>query len=176
MSRLQRVAAVILGSLLAVGVAVLTRAPVQFADGGDALIRLSWRLEGVTVEECQELSAEELADLPIHMRNPQACIGQIADYELSVRLSGSEVLLDTLEPGGARGDRPIYVLADLPVAAGPHDVAVRFSALVSEAYAGEGPTEFTWTGIVEPGSGDIVLITLDESGTALVNRSPDSGM
>ena len=102
MTWLQRVVAVTLGVVVAVGVAVLTRAPAQFADGEDALIRLSWRLEGVAVQECQALSEEELANLPVHMRNPEACIGQIADYELSVRLSNTGVLLDTLAPGGAR--------------------------------------------------------------------------
>jgi hypothetical protein len=171
---LQRVVAVTLGVVVAVSVAVLTRAPAQFVDGEDALIRLSWRLEGLAVQECQALSAEELANLPVHMRNPAACIGQIADYELSVRLSDTEVLLDTVAPGGARGDRPIYVLADLPVAAGTHDLSVRFSALVPETYEGDDPVEYTWSGIVEPGFGEIVLITLNEAGTAFVIRSRNS--
>lgn len=176
MTHLQRFAAVVSGVIVVVGIAMLTRVPVQLAQEGDALIRLSWRLEGLSVEDCRTRSAEELAALPAHMRSPAACIGEIADYELLVRLGDATVIADTVGPAGARRDRPIYVLLDLPVDAGVHEASVAFSALVPDSYDGDEPTEYRWDGTLRLESGDIALITLDDDTSRFVTRTPRSGM
>ena len=107
--------AVVVAALVTILVAWLSRLPMHFDSEHEALVRLSWRVDGISVEECRQLSPEELANLPVHMRNPEACIGRIAPYRLQVALNGTLLLNDTIHPGGARGDRPIYVLSGFPV-------------------------------------------------------------
>jgi hypothetical protein len=146
-----------------VAVAGLSRVPLHFASQHDALLRLSWRVDGLSVEECRQMSDAELANLPVHMRNPEACIGRIAPYRLQVAVDGLRLVDDTIRPGGARGDRPIYVLSDFPVDAGEYRIQLRFEAIL--------PTGSTWLATAVPvsmdrrvtlESGDIVLVTLDD--------------
>ena len=129
MSPLRGVVAVILAVVGTVAVAWLSRVPLEFDSEHEALVRLSWRVDGISIEECRQLSEVELANLPIHMRNPEACIGRIAPYRLQVALDGQLMVNDTIHPGGARGDRPIYVLSDFPVDPGEHRVQVLNRAL-----------------------------------------------
>jgi hypothetical protein len=168
-----RVAGAVLAVILTVAVAWISRVPVEFGGQEGALIRLSWRADGVTVEACEELSEEELASRPIHMRNPLACIGEIAPFELSAFVADEPLLVDTISAGGARGDRPIYVLRDLSVIAGRHDVRVRFRALVPDgADVGDAQVEYLWEGQVSVASDDIALLTLDDRG-AFVLLTPE---
>jgi hypothetical protein len=147
--KVTRVVGAVVAVLMTVGISWMSRAPFEFGADGEALIRLSWRVDGVTVEACRTLSEEELADLPIHMRNPDACIGQMAPFVFRATLSGVALVNDTLSPGGARGDRPIYVL----------DV-------------GDAIVAYTWEGEIELTGGTVALLTLDDRG-AFVLRQPD---
>ena len=168
-----RVVGAIVAVLLATGTAWLSRAPLEFGHASEALIRLSWRVDGVTVEACRTLTEEELANLPVHMRNPNACIGQIAPFVLRAAVGGREVLNDTLSPGGARGDRPIYVLRDLSVPPGNHAVTVRFDAIIPEgAEVGDAVTGYEWRGDITIQSGTVALLTLDDHGS-FVLRQPE---
>ena len=63
MSVWRRSAAVALAVGLTLGTAALSRMPVRFAHTGTAMLRLSWKINGVTVEACRERSPEELAAL-----------------------------------------------------------------------------------------------------------------
>lgn len=169
-------AARVFGAGLAVvmtfAVAWLSRVPTDFAGDADALIRLSWRVDGVTVQACETLSEEELAKRPIHMRNPQACIGTIAPFELVATLGGQTIVHDTISPGGIRGDRPIYVFRDTPVIPGRSVLSVRFEAVVPEGAELDGAvTLLTWEGEIELAPGDVALLTMDDHG-AFVLRTP----
>ncbi|MBT3498535.1 MAG: hypothetical protein HOD00_02165 [Gemmatimonadales bacterium] len=171
--KVTRVVGAVVAVLMTVGISWMSRAPFEFGADGEALIRLSWRVDGVTVEACRTLSEEELADLPIHMRNPDACIGQMAPFVFRATLSGVALVNDTLSPGGARGDRPIYVLRDLSVAPGRHDLTVHFDAIVPEgADVGDAIVAYTWEGEIELTGGTVALLTLDDRG-AFVLRQPD---
>ena len=151
------------------GIASLSRVPATHVGADQAMLRLSWRIFGARVEECRPRSAEELEALAPHMRTAEVCTGGNADYELRVEVDGAEVTRDTLHAGGARGDRPVYVLRDLPVAPGPHDAAVTFRALVPEGYdPGDQPTQLVFDGHVDLAPREIALITLDSAGTSLV--------
>jgi hypothetical protein len=153
-------------------VAWLSRAPTDFAGDGDALIRLSWRVDGVTVQACETLSEEELAKRPIHMRNPQACIGTIAPFELVATLGGQTIVHDTIWPGGIRGDRPIYVFRDIPVIPGRSVLSVRFEAVVPEGTEVDSAvSRLTWEGEIELAPDDVALLAMDDHG-AFVLRTP----
>src|SRR5690606_15072501 len=102
---------------------------------GDAVLRLSWRVRGIRIQECRTLTPEELDALPPHMRRPEVCEGRIAPYRLRVRVD-CRVLADTLvHAAGAREDRPVYVFREFRVVPGVHRVDLRF---VREAGQGGG--------------------------------------
>ncbi len=168
----------VVGAVLALGftagTAALSRLPVRFSDEQAALLRLSWKINGVNVEACRERTLEELAEMPVHMRNPKACIGGIAPYVLDVTVDGQALPPDTVRAHGARSDRPIFVLQDMPLQAGRHDVSVRFHAVVPEGV--ELPpdvvVDFAWAGTLDLQGGEVALVTLDHAGRALQIRRP----
>lgn len=178
MSARWRVAGSALAFATVLAVAALSRVPTAHAEPDEAIIRLSWRTLGVRLEECRRLTEEELEALAPHMRTPESCTGRNADYELRVTLAGAGVVTDTVHPTGLRTDRPIYVLRDLPVAPGSHQVSVRFTALVPpdvtarRANVEGSPLEIHYEGELTLAAAEIALITLDATGTALVRRGP----
>ena len=159
---------------LTLGTAALSRMPVRFAHTETAMLRLSWKINGVTVEACRERTPEELAALPVHMRNPKACIGGIAPYVLEVTLDGATLAPDTVRAHGARSDRPLFVLRDLPVRPGVHDVSVRFRAMIPDGVEvpTDGVVELAWSGTLNLAERDVALVTLDGSARALQVRLP----
>ena len=165
-------AAVAVGVTL--GTAALSRVPVRFSHTSTAMLRLSWKINGVTVEACRERTPEELEALPVHMRNPKACIGGIAPYVLEVTVDGMATTPDTVRARGARSDRPLFVLRDMLVTPGRHDVAVRFRAVIPEGVAppAGGILQLAWSGSITLAERDVALITLDETARALQVRLP----
>ena len=117
-------AAVALAGAALVGLSALSQLPYEMRDTG-ALLRLSWRVRGETIESCRRATAEELAGVEAHMRQEVICEGRrVAPYRLRVAIDG-RLLTDTLAPGsGVRGDRPMHVLRDIPLAPGPHRIVV----------------------------------------------------
>lgn len=158
---------------LTLGISAGSRVPVTFSEPDDALLRLSWRMRGITAEECRTLSEEELERLPVHMRNTQACIGVIASYALTVSVGGTLLATDTVRPPGARGDRPLNVLREFPLPPGEHRVEVRFRAVLPEGVEppDEGLRELSWVGSLRLGGRDVALVTLNEAGRRLELRT-----
>jgi hypothetical protein len=156
---------------LALVVGYLSRIPTSYAGENDALLRLSWRVLGTMVEECRTRTPEELEALAPHMRTPRVCTGLGADYELTVRLDGADVVRDTLRPAGARRDRPVYVFREIEVEPGTHRVVVGFRALVPSGFESTGRTlEYAWEGDVRVAPAEIALLTIEDD--ALVTRRP----
>ena len=163
-------------ALLVVGIGALSRLTATVTDTDDGLFRMSWRLQGIRIEECRTLSAEEIAALPAHMRRAEDCTGRFADYELEVRIDGAMALTDTIAPAGARRDRPLYVLRDLPLDAGSHEIEVSFDALVPDGTdPGALPLGYRWEGRVDLGEREIVLVTLSADASTLIRPEADSG-
>ncbi len=137
----------------------------------NALLRLSWRTQGMSIEDCRTLTEEELARIPAHMRRAEECVGTIVDYELVLEVDGLALVVDTVGPSGARHDRPVYVFQDFPVEPGNHSVSVRFTALLPDGFDPEDRiVAFTWEGEMTLEPRQIGLVTMDASGTALVRR------
>jgi hypothetical protein len=159
-------------ALLLVGAtAALSRTPLSIGGSEDALLRLSWRNDGIPVEQCRERSAEELAALPVHMRAPTDCSGGLAPYRLRLIVDGALVVDDTIRPAGARGDRPVYVLREHMMSPGDRSVVVRYEALLPDGVLPSGGiTEVAWEGSLSIRAGTVALVTLDASGTALEVR------
>jgi ferredoxin len=118
--------AVAFSALLLALVALGSRWPQ--GDAADhALLRLGWRLTGQVKETCRELSPEELARQPVHMRTPRECTSQVLTYDLTATVDGHVVARKKVRSPGLRADRPLSVEEDLRIDAGEHLVTVTFA-------------------------------------------------
>jgi hypothetical protein len=168
----------ILAILVAVGataaLGALSRVPYQSDRSASAVLRLAWRARGVRVEECRQLTEEELANLPQHMRRSEVCEGRLLPYRLTVDVDGTTLVNTEIRPAGAREDRPLYVLQDLLLAPGPHDVSVVFfreRKVGSEAEASAAtPARLEFRGEIEFAVREIALITYDAEAKELVHK------
>ena len=141
---------------LAVLLAGLARVPVPGLDADQSVLRLSWRYRAGDAADCRRPTQAELEELPVHMRNPDACIGDLAPYQLQVLVDGAERLRAVLRPAGVRGDRPIFVYEEVRLPPGRHDLAVRFG--VRDGAMGAVPDlALDTTVVLEPGQ--VLLVT-----------------
>ena len=160
-----RTAAAWLGALgLTFVMAGLSRVPYAAHPDPDAVLRLSWRIRGEALAECAVLSAEELARLPVHMRNPEACQRRGRSYRLRAWIDGVPIVDRVMAPAGVRGDRPLYVFEEAPIPPGTHTTRVTFEpvAVDSVASGNAGPS---WSGTLRVGPRDVALITLGRDAT-----------
>jgi len=120
-----------LGALGAAGVLALIRllsfAPYTTEREAGAIVRLAWRARGERVRDCRRVTPEELAKLPVHMRQEVVCEGRVLPYRLVVDLDDSAVVNHLIHGAGAREDRPLYVFQDLTARPGVHRIFVRFT-------------------------------------------------
>ena len=141
------------------------------ADQG--LIRLSWRALGEQARVCRRVAPEELARMPVHMRQEEVCTRHILPYHLRVWIDSGLVVDDTIRAGGALEDRPLFVLFELPVASGRHRIDVAFERMTAGAPFREGeedrahearetPPALTFHDTIRIARRDIVLITYDD--------------
>ena len=165
-----RILAGALAVLLTGAVVGLSQVPYEATSGEGARIRLSWRFRAA-VEECRELSEEELAELPAHMRRSTVCERTVPPHHLRVEVDGRALLDETIRAAGAQADHPLYVFREVPVEPGRHDVRVRFERLDGEADAAE-PLVLETTLDLEPR--EVGLITYDP-GAGLLRRVESAG-
>jgi hypothetical protein len=143
-------------ALLLAGLALGSGLP-QGADPDHALLRLGWRLAGQVRERCRELTPEELARRPVHMRKPRECASQVLAYDLRATFDGRVVADKTVKSPGLRADRPLSVEEDLEVAPGEHAVSVTFAP----HDAGTGGRVLSLERRIRFERGRVVLITSD---------------
>jgi hypothetical protein len=125
-TRLRALGATALCAAGALAIGAGSRARFEIEPRGDAAIRLSWRAVSRPVEQCRVASAEELAQLPVHMRRSEICERRLPAFHLAVTLDGALVIDERIAPEGAQHDRPAYVLRELRVVPGTHRLSVRF--------------------------------------------------
>lgn len=113
-------------ALATVGIGATSQAPWTATPEDQALLRLSWRAQSETTEECRPLTEKEKAELPIHMRVPEVCESRAVPYLLRVTIDGTALLADTVHGAGAREDRPIYVFREIGLPPGRHTIDVEF--------------------------------------------------
>ena len=163
-----------LGALLAVAsalaLAALSQVPYTPAAAEQAVLRLSWRAPGVRVQNCRRLTDEEKAALPAHMRRDEVCEGRLLPAHLRVEVDGRVVVDDTVRASGARGDRPLYVFREIPLAPGAHALRVRFSRPDGGSGAAAPALHLDDTLALVPG--EVALVTYDADAGALVVRTP----
>jgi len=104
----------------------LSNAPITVHASPEAMLRLAWSALPERVERCRQRSESELAALPPHMRQPFACEGTSAQYRLAVTIQGAGSWEQTVQGGGLRHDRRLYVMRELVMPAGEVLIDVRF--------------------------------------------------
>lgn len=147
------------------GLVALGSAWPQGEDADHAVLRLGWRLAGQVEQRCRELSAEELARRPVHMRQTRECTSETVAYELRAVVDGAVVAARRVRAPGLRGDRPLTVEEDVRTPVGEHDVAVTFAP--EDPASGGKRLSFTGRLRFEPRR--VVLITYD--GDRLIARA-----
>ncbi len=157
-------AALVLGLLGALLVG--TQVPFAVTRADRAAIRLAWRALGEAALHCRTPSAEELARLPVHMRQREICERRLPTFRLAVELDGERILDERIEPAGAAGDRAAVVLRELPVASGPHRLRIEFAP--EDALASPKRLDRSFT--LAPG--EVALAMEDPTTRALVLRMP----
>ena len=143
-----------------------SRIELGASDDQYGMLRLSWRVRPERIESCRDRTQAELDALPVHMRTPRICEARSTPYRLIVEIDDGRPDTTIMVGGGARQDRPIYVLRDTLLATGEHEVEVVFEredSLRTTALRFEEEVRFS--------AGQIVLITLSEDGKSLVNRT-----
>lgn len=155
------------GLVCLLGLAQLSACPAgKQTDRG--ILRLSWRLTGARIERM--LTPEELEKLPPHMR-PRDGVAETT--ELPYRLS---IAIDTrrdsfrVTPAGWRGDRPLFVLRDYPLAPGHHQVVVEFGPEDTEVEA----TRYSFAQSIESRAGQILTVRLSpEQDQLILTAAPE---
>lgn len=92
---------------------------------GLATIKLSLRHAGKPVAACRERTADELAQLPPNMRQPQVCPRERSALSLELSLDDRIVYAETLPPRGIHRDGRASVYERMSVPAGEIEVTVR---------------------------------------------------
>lgn len=150
----RRVLAAGLAAAALAATAVLSQLPAG-ATPEHGAIRLAWRLPGQSWRDCRPLTPTEIARLPAHMRRTEECRTVYLHYRLRVWLDGRAAVDRPVAPLGARGDRPLYVEADLTAAPGRHALRVEFVPVEDPRQVGQR-LALADTLIVEPGRARLV--------------------
>lgn len=169
----RRATGLALAAAAVTALAALSQVPYAPTRASHAVLRLAWRVRGVRVEECRRLTPEELARLPVHMRHAEECTGRVLPYHLTVVRDGEQIVDRVVRAAGAREDRPLYVLEEMPLAAGTHDIAVRFVRDTAEETAGREvltPVTLALEATLTLGEGEVALVTYDAEQRRLVLR------
>jgi ferredoxin/coenzyme F420-reducing hydrogenase delta subunit len=99
----------------------------QGTDSEHALLRLGWRLAGQVRERCRDLTAEEQAALPVHMRRARECVNEVLTYDLTATVDGRVLTSQRVKSPGLRADRPLTVEEELQITPGEHEVTITFA-------------------------------------------------
>ncbi len=145
-----------LATLVAAGLACLIAATVGFVSDfsyatpqpEQSKLVVTFMHPGSVSENCRELSEEELAKVPIHMRaqNKLDCDRRRADVRLRLFIDGEPVLEKTYPPQGLWGDGTSVALETLDIPEGTHQIAVAVGDTAnSESWEYEAQQELEFT-------------------------------
>jgi ferredoxin len=97
---------------------------------------VSFKHPGEVSENCRELTPEEIAKRPVHMRQDRVCDRARASVRLRVELDGKRVVDATVPPQGIWSDGNSVAIERIPVTPGEHEVRVAI---------GDTPAVDEWT-------------------------------
>ncbi len=89
-----------------------------------AALRIALRIHQARIEVCRDNSPEELARLPVHMRQARVCRETPIDYRLRVAVDGEPVVDRMIRHRGVRRNRPLTVDERVAVSPGLREVTI----------------------------------------------------
>lgn len=126
-----------LGAVVAIGAALMlaaaSSAPLRVHSPTDAMVRISFSARPERVENCRQLTPEELSELPQHMRQSVVCGGRAASYRLQVVRNGVSLEDSEVHGGGLRRDRQLYVMREFLVPSGSMTLEVHLTRMDSSS-------------------------------------------
>ncbi len=140
-----------------------------------ALLRLDWRLRGEEAGDCLRPREEDLERLPVHMRNPDACLGALPPYHLRLWVDGALLVDDLVRGGGAREDRPLTVYRAVPLTPGSRRIRAEFvreAQTLSDADHAKPPVALHVESEATLEPGRVLLIVRRQDTGTLEVRSP----
>ncbi len=120
---------------------------------GEALLRLSFSHSGQIKGDCRRRTPEELAKLPANMRAPLDCPRERSPVIVRLELDGAELVNESFAPSGLSRDGASTGYRRLPIAAGRHEVRVRFNDDVRVSGFNYGRDR-----VIDAAAGQVVLI------------------
>ena len=165
-------------------IVLASNAPMTIHGSNQGVLRLAWSARPERVEVCREQSAEELANLPAHMRQPLVCEGRSARYRLTVWHEGRLIADRILHGGGVRQDRRLYVFHELLLDPGQTSIEVKADRIddpganvgsrAKQPFAVETvPPNLTFAGRVTIEPREVLLITYSSERRALIAIDQD---
>jgi hypothetical protein len=92
-----------------------------------AVVTVAFAHAGKRIEECRQLSPEELARLPPNMRAPMDCPRERSPVTVQLLLDGELLIEEVAKAPGVYNDLGIDVYRSAKVPAGEHTLAVRMN-------------------------------------------------
>ncbi len=102
-----------------------TQPAYTYLDPEKALIKLSFSHAGEHLQECRQLTQEELNKLPPNMRRPMDCPRERVPLLVELELDGEILCRDKLPPSGLSRDGASTAYRKFPVPAGSHRLVAR---------------------------------------------------
>lgn len=93
------------------------------SEGSELVI--SFKHPGAVAEDCRQLSEEELAAQPVHMRKTLECERKRAAVRMLVEVDGAEILRTRFEPTGLWEDGSSVAVERISLPVGEHAVSVK---------------------------------------------------
>ncbi len=100
-------------------------------------LSVSFKHPGQEGEDCRQVSEEELAKMPVHMRKPEICERRRASVRLLVEVDGAVAHDGAYAPRGVWGDGNSLAIEQIEVGEGAHRVRVAIAD-------GHDPDVFGW--------------------------------
>jgi formate hydrogenlyase subunit 6/NADH:ubiquinone oxidoreductase subunit I len=98
-----------------------------------SVLRTALRLPPQYLEECRDLSREEIEKRPLHMRKTSECIRTPANYNLVLWLDEKDVWHTEVKSPGLNSDKPYVVDYDMEIPSGHHKIKITLdSGLTAE--------------------------------------------
>lgn len=126
------VGGVVVAAVVSAAMVVPSDLPLTLPAAEPALV-VSFNHPGERGEHCRTRTPEELAKLPVHMRQAQVCERGRASVRLRVTVDGTVRLEKSYEPGGLSGDGNSVAIEALPLGTGPHQVKVEIGDTLDPA-------------------------------------------
>jgi hypothetical protein len=110
----------------AVGVGYLSASPAyDYADAGNATIKLSLSHAAERVKPCVRLTPAEIAELAPNMRRPETCERERLPLTVELEIDGEVVANIEASPSGLWDDGPASIYERFEVEPGEHTITAR---------------------------------------------------